>query len=138
VLLTLLRFYDNNLEFPAYQLVWTDKERRDPWEIGFNENWKFKQPVLDRTTDFKFYEERNLGVFTTQETLDGKPILWVDHNEDGDWQFHSDQNSDLESVKWVGLESRVNLDPTLNEIYCLNFGQSATSCKRIFLEPKRV
>jgi hypothetical protein len=93
---------------------------------------------LHRTTDFKFYEERNLGVFTTQETLDGKPILWVDHNEDGDWQFHSDQNSDLESVKWVGLESRVNLDPTLNEIYCLNFGQSATSCKRIFLEPKRV
>jgi hypothetical protein len=87
-----------------------------------DENLKFKQPVLDRNTDFKL----NLGFFMTQETLDGKPILWVDHNENRDWQFHSDQNSDLESVKWAGLESRVNLDPTLNEIYYLNFGQSAT------------
>ncbi|MFT6096661.1 MAG: hypothetical protein ACJAXY_001319 [Nonlabens sp.] len=57
--MTLLRLYDNKFDFPAYQLVWTDKERRDPWEIGCDENWKFKQPVLDRNKDFKFYEELN-------------------------------------------------------------------------------
>lgn len=119
-------FYDNKFDFPAYQLVWTDKEKKYPWESGFNENWKFKQPILDRNTDFKFYEERNLGVFTTQATFDGKPILWVYHNEDGDWQFHSEENPEIKNSKIVTLESLVKKDPTLNEIYYLNFGQSAT------------
>ena len=119
-------FYDNKFDFPAYQLVWTDKDRKYPWEKEFNENWKFKQPILDRNTDFKFYEDRNLGVFTTQETLDGKPILWVYHNDDGDWQFHSEENPNLDNAKLVSLENIVKLDPTLNEIYYLNFGQSAT------------
>lgn len=119
-------FYDNTFEFPAYQLIWTDKESKYPWDDGFNENWKFKQPILDRNTDFKFYEERSLGVFTTQEILDGKPILWVYHNDDGDWQFHSEGNPDLEHAKIVSLESLVHIDPSLNEIYYLNFGQSAS------------
>jgi len=118
-------FYGNTFDFPAYQLIWTDKESNYPWDDGFNENWKFKQPILDRNTDFKFYEERNLGVFTTQETLDGKPILWVYHNEDGDWQFHSEENPNLDNAKLVSLESLVQMDSTLNEIYYLNFGQSA-------------
>jgi hypothetical protein len=119
-------FYENKFEFPAYQLVWTDKENKYPWEDGFYEKWKFKQPILDRNTDFKFYEERNLGVFTTEATLAGKPILRVYHNEDGDWQFHSEENPDIENSKIVTIESLVKLDPTLNDIYYLNFGQSAT------------
>ena len=119
-------FNDNKFDFPAYQLVWTDKEKKYPWESGFNENWKYKQPILDRNTDFKFYEESNLGVFTTQATFDGKPILWVYHNEDGDWQFHSEDNPEIKNSKIVTLESLVKKDPTLNEIYYLNFGQSAT------------
>lgn len=118
-------FYENTFDFPAYQLVWTDKENNYPWENGFNENWKFKQPILDRNTDFKFYEDRNLGVFTTQETLDGKPILWVYHDEEGDWQFHSEENPNLDNAKLVSLESLVEMDSTLNEIYHLNYGQSA-------------
>ena len=118
-------FYNNTFDFPAYQLVWTDKENNYPWDDEFNENWKFKQPILDRNTDFKFYEEKNLGVFTTQETLDGKPILWVYHNEDGDWQFHSVENPNLDKAKVVSLESLVKMDKSLNDIYYLNFGQSA-------------
>lgn len=118
-------FYNSKFDFSAYQLVWTDKNNKYPWDEGFNDNWKFKQPILDRNTDFKFYEERNLGVFTTQATFDGKPILWVYHNEDGDWQFHSEENPDIENSKIVTIESLVKLDPTLNEIYHLNFGQSA-------------
>lgn len=119
-------FYNNTFDFPAYQLIWTDKENNYPYDNGFNENWKFKQPILDRNTDFKFYEERNLGVFTTQETLNGKPILWVYHNQDGDWQFHSEENPNLDNAKLVSLESLVQMDSTLNELYYLNFGQSAT------------
>lgn len=117
-------FY-GHLHYPALQLVWPDKERLFPWEQGFNVNWKFKQPLLDRDTNFKFYEERNVVVFTTKQVLEGKPILYVYHNEDGEWQFHSEQEPDLDDAKLVSLESITKLDPGVNELYHLSFGQSA-------------
>jgi hypothetical protein len=40
-------FYDWG-NFPVLQLVWPDKAHKFPWEDGFNPNWKFKQPLLDR------------------------------------------------------------------------------------------
>jgi hypothetical protein len=118
-------FYNQTFDFPTYQLVWTDKEGKYPWEEGFFEDWKFKQPILDRNTDFKFYEERNLGVYTTQATLDGKPILSVYHNKDGDWQFHSEEFPEIENSKIVCIENLVKDDKSLNEIHYLNFGQYA-------------
>jgi len=119
-------FYDNTFDFPAYQLVWADKNKKYPWDEAFNESIKFKQPLLNRNTDFKFLEKRNLGVFATQEILDRKPILWVHHNENGDWQFHNKENPDLDNALLVSLESIVKLDPSLNQLYELNYGQSAT------------
>jgi Domain of unknown function (DUF4262) len=112
-------------DYPALQLVWPDKQGLFPWEPAFNVNWKFKQPLLDRSTDFKFYEERNVAVFTTTHVLAGKPILYVYHNEDGEWQFHSEQEPDWEDAKLVSLESITRLDPGVNELYHLSFGQSA-------------
>lgn len=119
-------FYNQTFDFPAYQLVWTDKEGKYPWEESFYENWKFKQPLLDRNIDFKFYEERNLGVYTTQKTIEGNPILWVYHNNDGDWQFHSEEYPIADDAKIVTLESLVSKDPSLNDIYFLGHGQYAT------------
>lgn len=118
-------FYDHTFDFPTYQLVWTDKQGRYPWEADFFEDWKRCQPLLDRNTDFKFYEERNVCVYTTKATLDGQPILRVYHNEDGDWQFHSEEDPKIEDAVLVSLESLVKADPTLNELYYLNYGQSA-------------
>ncbi|GEC71715.1 protein of unknown function [Flavobacterium flevense] len=115
-------WYYNNFDFPILQLVWTDKSNHFPWEDKFNADWKFKQPLLDRSTDFKFYEERNLGVFTTKQVLDGEPILYVYHNEDGDWQFFSTLDPNLEDAKLVSLQELNKLDPTINEIYHLQFG----------------
>ena len=80
---------------------------------------------MDRNTDFKFYEERNLGVYTTQATLDGKPILSVYHNKDGDWQFHSEEYPEIENSKIVCLADLVKNDKSLNDIHYLNFGQYA-------------
>ena len=117
-------FYGHR-HYPALQLVWPDKQRLFPWEEGFNINWKFKQPLLDRDTDFKFYEERNVAVFTTKQVLEGKPILYVYHNDDGDWQFHSEREPDLDDVKLVSLESITKLDPGVNELCHLALGQSA-------------
>lgn len=118
-------YYDKSFDFPVYQLVWTDKKGKFPWEDSFFENWKFKQPLLDRNTDFKFFEERNLGVYTTQATLNGNDILRVYHNEDGDWQFHSEEYPNIENSRIVCLEDLVKKDPSLNEIHYLNYGQYA-------------
>jgi len=118
-------YYKNTFDFPVLQMIWPDKQRKWPWESGFNKNWKFKQPLLDRNTNFKYQEERNLGVYTTFHAFEGKPILYVYHNEDGDWQFHTEYEPKIEDSKLVCLEEIVKLDSTLNEIYYLNYGQTA-------------
>lgn len=118
-------WFNKGMDFPALQLVWPDKQNNYPWQEDFNLNWKFKQPILDRNTDFKFYEERNLGVYTTKQVLEGAPILFVYHNEDGDWQFHSSSEPNLDEAKLVCLEEIVKLDPTINKIYYLPYGWAA-------------
>lgn len=117
--------YYGNSDFPMIQLVWPDKDANFPWGEGFNPDWKFRQPLLDRNTDFFFYEERNLGVYTTQDVLSGEPILYVYHNRDGDWQFHSSLNPDLGNARLVALEQLVRKDKTLNGIYHLQYGWKA-------------
>lgn len=118
-------FYDMTVDFPAIQLIWPDKEAKFPWEPSFNTAWKFKQPMLDRSIDFKFYEERNTGVYTTKEVFEGEPILYVYHNDDGDWQFHSSAEPKLQNAKLVCLEEITKLDPTINSLYDLQFGWKA-------------
>lgn len=117
-------FYGSH-DYPALQLVWPDRQHLFPWEIGFNADLKFKQPLLDRNTDFKFHEERNLGVYTTQQVLDGEPILYVYHDDDGDWQFHSENESSLGNAVLVCLEEITRRDPSVNEIYHLSYGSRA-------------
>ena len=118
-------FNDDSFDFPCLQLVWPDKQHRFPWEEEFNPAWKFKQPLLDRDTDFKFYEEKNLGVYTTKQAFNGDPILFVYHNEDGDWQFHTSDDPNLDDAVLVCLEEITKLDPTVNELYHLQFGWHA-------------
>ena len=117
-------FY-NTFDFPLLQLVWPDKNHYFPWDNDFNPDWKFKQPLLDRNTDFKFYEEKNLAVFTTKQAFEGEPILYVYHNEDGDWQFHTSLEPNIDDSKVVSLESITRLDPSINEIYHLQYGWRA-------------
>ncbi len=118
-------YYKKSFDFPVLQMIWPDKESKWPWENGFNEKWKLRQPLLDRNIDFKYHEEKNLGVYTTHHALEGKPILYVFHNEDGDWQFHTEYKPNIEDSKLVCLEEIIKLDSTLNEIYYLNYGQAA-------------
>ena len=118
-------FYDRSFDFPLLQLVWPDKQQHFPWEEEFNPDWKFKQPLLDRNTDFKFLEERNLGVYTTKQAFDGHPILYVYHTDDGDWQFHTSNEPNIDDAVLVSLESLTRLDPTLNDIFTLDYGWQA-------------
>ena len=119
------KWFYGGWNFPALQIVWPDKQALFPWEEGFNPNWKFSQPLLDRDNDFKFREERNLAVFTTRQVLEGLPILRVSHDTDGDWQFLCDTTSDVADLKIVALEEIVKRDSTVTQLFNLNYGWSA-------------
>lgn len=112
-------------DFPVLQIVWPDKQARFPWDDSFNPDWKFKQPLLDRNSDFRFREERDAAVFTTRQVLEGLPILRVVHDADGDWQFLCDTSYDVADLKIVGLAEVVQRDQTVNELFELNYGWHA-------------
>jgi len=118
-------WFNQSWDFPVLQIIWPDKQGLYPWEDGFNPAWKAGQPLLDRNTDFKFREERNLAVFTTQQVLDGLPILRVVHDSDGDWQFLCDTTYDTGDLKVVALETITKRDPSVNELFQLNYGWHA-------------
>lgn len=117
-------FYDSS-DFPALQLVWTDRDNRFPWDEGFEKEYLYKQPLLDRNAEFKFREADNLGIFTTRQWLkEQKPIVHVAHDEDGDWQFLTGDQMP-EDIKIVALKELVLRDFTLNQIFDLEYGEEA-------------
>jgi Domain of unknown function (DUF4262) len=112
-------------DFPAIQLVWTDRNDKLPWETDFEEEFIYKQPLLDRNADFKFKEEKNLATFTTRQWIEQrKPILRVVHDFDGDWQFLTGDQI-LEDARVVSLQELILKDKTLNEVFNLEYGESA-------------
>lgn len=116
-------YYTDN--YPSLQMVWPDKASLFPWEQGFNPDLQFMQPLLDRNTDFKFYESRNLGVYTTQHFLDGSQILYVYHDHDGVWQFYSEKEPDPSDGVLICLEEITRIDPSINQLYHLPYGKYA-------------
>jgi len=48
-----------------------------------------------------------------------------EEEEDGDWQFHTEHEPKIEDSKVVCLEEIIKLDSTLNDVYYLNYGQTA-------------
>lgn len=118
-------FYDYKDDYSVLQLVWTDKKNRYPWDDEFDPELKRFQPLLDRNMDFKFQESRNLGVYTTKQVIDGAPILYVYHNADGNWQFHNSSEPYVEDAMLVSLETITKLDPSVNQIYFLQYSWRA-------------
>jgi Domain of unknown function (DUF4262) len=121
---TAIIHFDTN-DFPAIQLVWTDRNDKFPWEEDFEEEFIYDQPLLDRNSEFKFREPLNLTTYTTRQWLEEqKPILSVVHDEDGDWQFLT--NDQLpEDIKIVALEQLILRDKTLNQVFDLEYGERA-------------
>ena len=117
--------YYGNEKFPAIQLIWTDRNDKFPWEEGFEEEFIYKQPLLDRNVDFKYRESKNLATFTTRQWLEQqKPILRVVHDYDGDWQFLTGDQMPND-IKLVALEELISRDKTLNEVFDLEYGEEA-------------
>ncbi|MEQ1732277.1 MAG: DUF4262 domain-containing protein [Bacteroidia bacterium] len=119
-----INFYHTN-EFPAIQLVWADRNNNLPWDINYEKEFEWRQPLLDRNAEFKFKEEKNTGVFTTRQWLElNKPILNVIHDNDGDWQFLTGDQMP-EDIKLVALEQLIIKDKTLNDVFNLEYGEQA-------------
>ena len=119
-----IEYYKTN-DFPALQLIWTDRNNLFPWDDKYEEEFRYRQPLLDRNVDFKYREEKNLGIFTTRQWLElNKPILKVIHEDDGDWQFLTGDQL-LEDIRLVALEQMTLKDKTLNEVFNLDYGESA-------------
>ena len=58
--------------------------------------------------------------------MDGsKPILYVVHDEEGDWQFLDGGDVSEEDANLVSLESITELDPTVNALADLPTGWAA-------------
>lgn len=119
-----LNYYKDE-EFNALQLIWTDRNDIFPWEENFEEEFLYKQPLLDRNAEFKFNKPKNLTIFTTRQWLEeNKPILKVVHDEDGDWQFLTGDQMP-EDIKIVALEEIIKQDTTLNEVFDLEYDEEA-------------
>ena len=118
-------WFNKTNEFPVLQLIWTDRKGKYPWDKSFEEEFVYRQPLLDRNADFKFREKKNGAVFTTRQWLEQhKPILRVVHDDDGEWQFLTGDQV-IDDIRIVALEQMVIKDPTLNDIFNLDYNEEA-------------
>ena len=96
--------YYQTADFPALQLIWPDDKGVFPYETGFR-------------------EDKLRPVFTTSAWLESQePIVDVIHDKEGYWFFLPLGEPDL---KLVPLEELVKADPTLNDVFDLDYGECA-------------
>jgi hypothetical protein len=76
----------------------------------------------------KFEESLNAYVFTTKYVLkEGHPIVYVSHDDDGDWQFLGKaDNLKEEDAMVISLGEMIEYDSTILEIADLPKGHEAT------------
>lgn len=81
----------------------------------------------ENKTEFKFSDAENKAVFTCNHVTDDKsPILYVEHDSEGDWQFLCGQNDHTEeNAKIISLKQAVELDKSLNDLYKMPIGVGA-------------
>ncbi|MBC8868871.1 MAG: hypothetical protein H8E44_05610 [Planctomycetes bacterium] len=76
--------------------------------------------------DWPFEDVPNLAVITLTRITDGSnPILYVVHDEDGDWQFLDGGDVSEEDAEMASLKRVVELDPTIKELADLPSGWCA-------------
>lgn len=75
-----------------------------------------------------FEDDPSTTVFTTRQVMIGNsPIVYVVHDEDGDWQFFGpEENIQDGDVMIISLQQVVRHDPTMLELADLPKGMAAT------------
>lgn len=118
-------FYKYDWSFPVLQLVWPDHDGLFPWDADCDPRLKRVQPMLKEVRSYKFYEPGDTIAFTTTQVLKGSPIVYASHDDDGSWQFHAAGEPDPDDALVVSLGQMAALDPTLNQLFDLQFGMCA-------------
>ncbi|HLP13783.1 MAG TPA: DUF4262 domain-containing protein [Flavobacteriales bacterium] len=119
-------WYFKERKVPCLQLIWPDKNRKWPWEEEYNEDWKFIQPLLNRSPNYKFLESKNTGVLADKGLFDGtQSIVSVIHDSEGEWTFLSQRGFNPTWMEVYCLENVIRQDTTLNEVFNMNYGKQA-------------
>lgn len=80
-----------------------------------------------KSESWPFREAPNVAVFSVHDVvLGGKPILFVSHDKDGDWQFLTGDTARKQDAVIVGLKEIVERDPTVITLADLPPGWIAT------------
>ena len=75
---------------------------------------------------FPFGDAPNTACFTCTHVLEeGKPILFVSHDEDGYWQFLCGSNHKVDDARIVSLASILDIDESMSCLAELDYGQYA-------------
>ena len=82
----------------------------------------------EKQPEWRFLDAPNTAVYTTSFVLDGKPVTYVSHDADGDWQFFSDDEAlnKMAVLKIVGLGQMIERDHTLAGLATMPRGFGAT------------
>ncbi|HEX6803641.1 MAG TPA: DUF4262 domain-containing protein [Terriglobales bacterium] len=140
-------WYNGGDGFGVLQCVYPDLGKHFPWDEGFDDSWRKRQPLLfqhslnpnveidfwaanDPTSSlhrWKFNDPPHTGVFTTKRVMSGEdPITRVFHDiEDGAWQFHGPEESDPKDLAYVCLHHVIDNDATISELHDLPAGWCA-------------
>ena len=81
--------------FPVLQCIWPDKERHLPWEEGFNPEWVYSQPMLDRDDEVEARMDR---LIASMKRTDGSCTCPVATEN---WPFADDPHTATLSQKHV-------------------------------------
>ena len=74
----------------------------------------------------KFNDSENQTVFTCSHIInENKPILYVKHDNEGDWQFLCGENHTTEDARVIALQEIINIDPSVSKVSNLKCGQTA-------------
>jgi hypothetical protein len=77
--------------------------------------------------DWTFLVPQNIAVFTTGQVIAAKePILYVCHDDEGEWQFHTGTDVNMEDARVVALGEIVKRDPSIFDLADLPTGWIAT------------
>ena len=126
---------------PIVQVIWPDREGRFPWDEGCGERCRFDQPQLWLPKDqhpmgrwtrasvvdpWPFPDRPSARAFTTKGIVfEGRPVVYVVHEADGDWQFLDGEDVSAEDIAVVHLEHVVGAHPRVAELGDLPRGWEA-------------
>lgn len=126
---------------PIVEVVWPDREGRFPWEDGCGARCRDDQPQLWLARDrhpmgrwtratvqdpWPFLDDPATGVFTTKRiAFEGRAVVYVVHDHDGDWQFLDGDDVTPDDITLVHLEHIVGAHPRVAEVGDLPRGWEA-------------